>query len=471
MAGIAGTSLAAYAVVMVAQRNILLRAELGGPVGLPVAAYVAATFTLFVLYGAVLRLAALGRLTSPRTRLLAILVPLAANVLFLASTPSFSTDTLSYVAHGSIAVDLGQNPHVTSEAAVVGTKVEPELRERGWGPGHPPSPYGPAWTAAEVGIVASIDGVGRQVLAFKGAAMLAGWATAALIWIALGSQRPERRILGVLAFLWSPLIVVELAGEGHNDGLMTLFVVAAVVLAGGRHAAFVLALVAAVLTKYLPLIFAPLLARAWYGAGDGTTAGGGSRRAVVAAGAAVLATIAFLPWWAGASTFDGVRRAAQPGDTGSTPTILMEALERVFGIHLSGEAVSFAIGVISVVAVLAAARRVTDSSLVEWCAGVATVYLLVLSPDYWPWYAVLPVALLCLRPSAFAISMVIALALGSRLAAPLDVLFDHGAIGRSTFLLATWVLGIGLPLGVIVVTLVVRGRSARRSRGRGICPI
>jgi hypothetical protein len=102
--------------------------------------------------------------------------------------------------------------------------------------------------------------------------------------------------------------------------------------------------------------------------------------------------------------------------------------------------------------------------LIEWCAGAATVYLLILSPDYWPWYAVLPVALWCLRPSFFPIVLAIALSLGARLAAPLDVLFDHGAIGRSAFLLMTWLLGIGLPLvvGVIAALVVRRSRSNAR---------
>lgn len=98
---------------------------------------------------------------------------------------------------------------------------------------------------------------------------------------------------------------------------------------------------------------------------------------------------------------------------------------------------------------------------------MSLVYVLALSPNYWPWYAILPVALLALVPRFLPIVLVVALSLGSRLAAPLDMLFEHGAIGRSSFLLGMWLLGIGVPLvGTAVAALLARvGPRLRLSSG------
>lgn len=145
-------------------------------------------------------------------------VPVAFNLLFLLGPPSFSSDVLSYISHGYIATEMAGNPYLQPEAAVVGTTVEPQLVARGWGPGHPVSPYGPLWTGIEAGVVGFTEDVPTQIFAFKALAMAAALSTAALIWVALGRARAETRLLGTLAFLWNPMVVVELAGEGHNDG-------------------------------------------------------------------------------------------------------------------------------------------------------------------------------------------------------------------------------------------------------------
>ena len=100
--------------------------------------------------------------------------------MFLLGPPSLSSDVLSYIAHGSIATELGGNPYLQPEA-VVGTPVEPELLARGWGPGHSVSPYGPLWTGIEAAVVAAFGHVSAQIFAFKELAMAAGLGTAALI--------------------------------------------------------------------------------------------------------------------------------------------------------------------------------------------------------------------------------------------------------------------------------------------------
>jgi uncharacterized membrane protein YqjE len=54
------------------------------------------------------------------------------------------------------------------------------------------------------------------------------------------------------------------------------------------------------------------------------------------------------------------------------------------------------LGGISLVAVSVLSLRAIDGSrLVGACATLCLVYALVASPGFWPWYVILPVALLC----------------------------------------------------------------------------
>lgn len=72
-------------------------------------------------------------------------------------------------------------------------------------------------------------------------------------------------------------------------------------------------------------------------------------------------------------------------------------------------------------------------------------------------------ALLAIAPMRYALLLLFVVSLGSRLAAPLDLLFVDGAIGRRVYFTATWVLAIGLPL--IVAVLVHLRRSTRLAVG------
>jgi hypothetical protein len=122
----------------------------------------------------------------------------------------------------------------------------------------------------------------------------------------------------------------------------------------------------------------------------------------------------------------------------------------------------FALAVTGFVGYLAAlAASVTDArSLLLSCAWVSTAYLLLVSPTYWPWYAVLPVALLALTPQGLSVQLLVAVSLGSRLAAPLDMVFVHQLVDRRMYLLLTWCAGVGLPLLLLALTLARRLRAS-----------
>jgi hypothetical protein len=107
-----------------------------------------------------------------------------------------------------------------------------------------------------------------------------------------------------------------------------------------------------------------------------------------------------------------------------------------------------------------------EQTLLRAAAGTSVAYVLLASPSYWPWYAVLPVALLALVPGRRSLILLVAMSLGSRLAAPLDVLYVSEAIGRFAYLLLTWLFGIGVPLLALTVPSIEGGRSLYTDRRR-----
>jgi alpha-1,6-mannosyltransferase len=333
------------------------------------------------------------------------------------------------------------------------------------------SPYGPIWTHLETTIAQVFDGVRAQLISLKVVLVLSSLGSALLIWQILGRVRPERQLLGTLAFLWNPMIIVELAGEGHNDALMVFFVVLALLLTiEGRGSIGLVAMSLGVLVKYLPLLLVPSQVVYLWRTRRGTLAFGTQ----VASGAAIAALVAaalFAPLWAGADTLTGVWLSGRPGQTGSTQTMLIEALSWFLPASVAEPLVYLLL-----VAGLAAfiwirASSITDAdSLLRSCASVALAYVLLVSPSFWPWYGVMPVALMALVPTDLFLALLFAVSAGSRLVAPLDLLFVHEVIGRRMFLFATWTGAIGLPLVVLSVWLVRRSRTVRELDPERITP-
>ena len=426
--------------------------------------YALAILGLFGLYAVLLGLSAQGRLSSRGTRVVALVSPLFFNLFFLLESPK-GIDVLSYLAHGHIAGSMGGNPYLQPGDAVAGSRYGADLAVYGWAPGYSVSPYGPLWTAVESGITSAVDHVPGQLLAVKGLAVAASAASAVLIWLILAQLRPADRLLGTLAFVWNPTVVIEFAGEGHNDALMNLFVLLAIALAlRSRPVATMIALSAGILTKYLPLLFLPVLV-GWFWRTRRNSIATASRLAAGLAVAILMAFVAFQPWWSGLATFDGIRLMGRLGQTGSTPTIILEFLTHITDVPpLFSAVILSSTAVLAIVLAAAASSPVNNAqALLRSCAVIAIASLLLLSPNYWPWYVTLPVTLLVLLPGYPPLLLAGTVSLGSRLVAPLDVLFERRAISHFWFLFGTWVIGIAAPLAVGVMTSAP-GRARHRLR-------
>jgi len=170
---------------------------------------------LFGAYGLMLRLAKGCR--SVRMQNFVFFSGAAFLAVNLLSPVMLSTDIYSYALYGRIVSFYGGD--ACAELNPAGSSSDPFFVLLG----HPymSSVYGPLWTVIS-GVVTRIAGVqiGLTVLLFRGVAAAAVVASGGLIWKILRQISPERATLGLVLFMWNPLVIIESGLSGHNDATM-----------------------------------------------------------------------------------------------------------------------------------------------------------------------------------------------------------------------------------------------------------
>jgi hypothetical protein len=221
--------------------------------------------------------------------------------LALAMPPAFSTDSLNYLAYGRMVAFHGLNPYTTLPSALAG---DPVLALPFW---DIVCPYGPLWVGLCTGMawLAGSTGILGGLLLLKGLAGLAQLALAGLLYTIAareaggqpaGALPPIAVALGVA---WSPLFLLEGAGNGHNDLVMLALAAAGLLLLRRNRpwTAYLLLLLSA-LVKYVSLLLLAYLFLAWLRQQVGRR-----ERAILAGKALLLGlavvALAILPFWAG----------------------------------------------------------------------------------------------------------------------------------------------------------------------------
>jgi alpha-1,6-mannosyltransferase len=412
--------------------------------------YYGANLLLFALYAWILILCRHGLLLDRRARALALLFPVLFNVGLLLGHPYQSIDALTYVAHGYMGNLPGVNPYTTTAAAVRATDFARQLAPFGWLPVHGLTPYGPLWTHLEVAVMKVAGDVPTALVMIKTVVVTASLGCAALIWRILGRVRPEDQLFGTLVYLWNPMVVVEFAAEGHNDALMILCLLASLALTvSARPALSAVASVFGVLVKYLPLVFLPAqVVYLWRsGRSRSRLAAGLLLGLLIGAG---LAGALYWPFWVGLGTFEGVRLQSQPLASPSPSGWLYLYLLHAYPSEEAGTLTLRVLAGVFAAFVLALSLRARDAAgLFRACAGIALVYVLVVSTHYWPWYASLPLALVALVPRGIFLPAVLVLSLCSRLVAPMSTLFTNGFLDADVALNLKMSVGVTAPLVVL----------------------
>lgn len=228
--------------------------KLTGYSPLACALYAAAICLLFLCYLGAWRAARRdddGRL---RGWILAFAALFGVELLWL--YPINATDLFQYFLRSRIFLHHGANPLVVPPERFPHDPFLPLVGE--WT--DIPSPYGPVWELLAALAAWSTGGaLVPNLLALKALALASFLGSAALLDRILGRAAPARRAEGLLLFAWNPLVLLEVVGNGHNDGAMLCLVLAAIWCWVRGHRAWVLpTLVAAALVKAVAALLIPL---------------------------------------------------------------------------------------------------------------------------------------------------------------------------------------------------------------------
>ena len=173
--------------------------------------------------------------------------------------PVSAIDIYIYAVHARLFTRYGVNPMSAFPKDYPQDAWLP-LASRQWAQYE--SPYGPLWNlvAAPITWLAG-DSIVIAVIGFKLLALfcllVCGWAIAR----SLEDVGAPNAATGALFFLWNPLVLWEGVGNGHNDLLMTLPLLLALLAWAKRRDLLVIPLVlTAALIKFVPAILLPLVA-------------------------------------------------------------------------------------------------------------------------------------------------------------------------------------------------------------------
>lgn len=298
-------------------------------------------------------------------------------LLFTLSPPLLSLDLFSYVSYARLGAEHGLDPYANAPAAIPGDEAAMRVRDFS----DAVSVYGPLFTLLSYPL--ALLGVPAAIWSLKVIAALSLAAIAALCGrlARLRGLEPERAVALVAL---NPLMLVHLAGGGHNDALMILLAMLAVAAALTARPAWAgVGLVASAAVKAAGALYAPFALAG---------AAAGERRRLLAALLAAALTVAVL----GLVVFGPEVRAAVGVASGNQDTIshwsVPATLARVSGIDVDVVRAILAVAYAgSLIALLVAVVRGAD-----WvrAAGWAAFGLLAASAYMAPWYLIwlLPLA-------------------------------------------------------------------------------
>lgn len=266
----------------------------------------------------------------------------AGNMLF--AYPVGAADIFDQIFRARITTYYSQNTFVMVPNSYGG---DPFLNFVAWR--GDPSPYGPVWELLAA-IPSKLGGgdLWANLIWFKLLVILAYLISIGLTYGILRTLRPEWALRGTLLFAWNPLVVWEIAGNGHNDAIVVMFILAAIFFLVKTWRAGVLPmLLAGALTKFVPALLVPVaFAALWRDryhmpgsrnastvAADGTPVKRrGFRRLpdpwwALAAGSVLclgLALISYAPFWTGIESILPRNRATL--FTASIPKVVLDYL-------------------------------------------------------------------------------------------------------------------------------------------------
>ncbi|NOK59189.1 MAG: hypothetical protein GFH27_549283n350 [Chloroflexi bacterium AL-W] len=299
--------------------------------------------------------------------------------------PLLSDDAIAYLVHGRLAWIYQVNPYLSESREL--------LTNDSWhillGPLQSlSSAYGPLWFYLSIPPVTMAgSSLPIALIVLKGVNLLLLITCGVIIYHLLSERSIPQRRGAVLALFWNPLVWLEVIWTGHNDIAMLVWILLALLaFQRNRYVFAVCLLMAAVATKYVPLIIVSLVCAAivrqqrlssqdiWW--------------TVIKSicGSILVMAIAFLPimWGNGTTIFAGLIGHA----TKINPSI--GALVQEYGPAFVGHTIAQLImPMLLIVLVLWQTWRVWHgAALPEAMLIVLLGYVFVISSWLMPWYGV-----------------------------------------------------------------------------------
>ncbi len=232
----------------------------------------------------------------PSRQVMTLLVafPIFFSLILLFMYPIGANDLFEYIFRGHTLAHLHVNPMLTTPSAF---PHDPLLPYVWWK--DVTGTYGPLWELLS-GSISWLVGPHLLYLLFAYKLLVTAhvWGSTALVYATLRVIRPDYAARGLFLFAWNPAVQFELIGNGHNDGVLIFWLLAAIyLLVCRRHLLSLLALTTGVLVKFIPLLLMPLfLIALWRNNADKPVRAQIKSIVVTLASQIALAALFFLPF-------------------------------------------------------------------------------------------------------------------------------------------------------------------------------
>ncbi|MBI2940814.1 MAG: hypothetical protein HYY04_10295, partial [Chloroflexi bacterium] len=169
-----------------------------------------------------------------------------------------SEDLFLYASYGRIIAVHGANPLVQPPSAF---PADPLLSRVFWR--DQPALYGPLWLLIAAGVATLAERLGGEpavyVLLFRAVGLGFHLGAGVVLWRLLDDVAPAVRLAGLVTYAWNPLVLVEVVGNGHTEGLIALLLLLALRAVARGHPVPALATIGlAIATKLVMALLVPV---------------------------------------------------------------------------------------------------------------------------------------------------------------------------------------------------------------------
>lgn len=358
------------------------------------AAFVFTFVALFALYYLMWRMCRGHQPRAMWVTLLTMIVAINFAMLFL--YPIGAADIFDNIIRGRMTVYHGLNPFYDAPDVIRSDPFYPYIA---WN--YYPSAYGALWEllASALTFLAG-NNFFTNLFAFKILNLAFYFLSIVVIAAILKRIAPHRALQGVCLFALNPLMIYEIAGNGHNDIVMAFFVLAACYLLWRRRfTSSLLALTAGATIKFIPALLIPIFAAAALRQIPTTQ----KRFAFLIRAAAVCGLsviVLYAPFWRGGDVLGIGRRSAL--FTASLPALAQVHLEKILGEGSSQQIVSWIALALTMTVVLIQTRQVwraaSPEAAIRSSTFVLLFYLIFTCLWFQQWYVIWTLALAALLP-------------------------------------------------------------------------